>query len=273
MSNAHKVYPSSAATIPQPVTFEMIFHDNEVNEFIRVVSASTFVSTGAGNSAEIAFLGLPSMTGGTFYTAATSLLDSQRYYLRMEIVYEVGGRFPGEYTTYIGGATSFDGESWDVFYTEAVDSTPTLEYPDDELQEVYLNHDWLIEMRWNDEDTTDYDDYTLWFYDPYVGEWVPRTDRSRYSITHTKMWLDYTLEYSTTYFWFVRKTIGGYDYDSDIWSFTTVDFKPPDESWRWKLPYGDPGGDPYVVPTGENNQLTVQRLCAVAANKFYYEDV
>ncbi len=149
-------------------------------------------------------------------------------------------------------------------------STPTLSSPSDGETGIYLNTDWLLQLEWDDEDAEGISLYTVWFYDPAVG-WMEQTDRSRYSIVGYFMWLGYTLNYNTTYSWFVRKTIDGVDYDSPIWTFTTEDFKPPVYSYRWKVPYG--GGDPVIVPSGENNQITVKRLIAAANNTIYYEDV
>lgn len=149
-------------------------------------------------------------------------------------------------------------------------STPTLSSPSDGETGIYLNTDWLLRLEWDDEDAEDISLYTVWFYDPAVG-WMEQTDRSRYSIVGYFMWLGYTLNYNTTYSWFVRKTIDGVDYDSPIWTFTTEDFKPPVYSYRWKVPYG--GGDPVIVPSGENNQITVKRLIAAARNTIFYEDV
>lgn len=149
-------------------------------------------------------------------------------------------------------------------------STPTLSSPSDGETGIYLNTDWLLQLEWDDEDAEDISLYTVWFYDPAVG-WMEQTDRSRYSIVGYFMWLGYTLNYDTTYSWFVRKTIDGVDYDSPIWTFTTENFKPPVYSYRWKVPYG--GGDPVIVPSGENNQITVKRLIAAARNTIFYEDV
>jgi hypothetical protein len=149
-------------------------------------------------------------------------------------------------------------------------STPTLSSPEDAATDYYLNTDSLLQMMWDDTDAEDISLYTVWFYDPSVG-WMEQTDRSRYSIISYFMWLEYVLEYETTYQWFVRKTIDEVDYDSEIWSFTTTAFAPPAHSTRLKTPYG--GGDPIEVPSGENNQLTVKRLIAAAQNKVFYEDV
>jgi hypothetical protein len=149
-------------------------------------------------------------------------------------------------------------------------STPTLSAPVDAETNVYLNKDSLLQMTWEDEDAEDISAYTVWFYDPDVG-WIEQTDRSNYSIVSYSMYLSYVLDYATTYQWFVRKTIDEIDYDSDVWTFTTLTLSPPTYSTRLKTPYG--GGDPIEVPTGENNQLTVKRLVAIAQNKVFYEDV
>ncbi len=114
--------------------------------------------------------------------------------------------------------------------------------------------------------------------------------------------------YGSTYYWQVQgaNTAGDLD-DSEVWSFTMLDFLPPLYSTRYKLTYGEPGGpgDPEgdpgpqgggskgtpppggsppggnspdareyeVIPSGENNLLTVRRLIVAAKNKIFYEDV
>ncbi len=149
---------------------------------------------------------------------------------------------------------------------------PTLEAPTDEGTNYYLNKDWLLEMRWADTEGVPIADHTLYFAATGDPEFIPRTDRTRYSIVAYKMFLDVELDYSTTYLWFVRKDLGGGDFvDSETWSFTTMAFTPPTYSTRTRPPYG--GGADITVPTGENNMITVERLIAIAQNKFYYEDV
>ena len=96
-------------------------------------------------------------------------------------------------------------------------------------------------------------------------------DRSRYSILSYKMWLGVTLDYSTTYYWFVRKDFDDEITDSDVWSFTTIDYQPPALRTRQKIPYG--GGAPITVPTGENNMMSVNRLIVAGDNSIFYEDV
>lgn len=142
----------------------------------------------------------------------------------------------------------------------------TLENPTEDGTNYYLNKDLLLEMRWADTDPYAYSEYTVHF------EGVARTDRTRYSIVAFKMFLDVVLDYDTTYSWFVRKDLGGGNsIDSDTWSFTTMTYAPPAHSTRTRPPYG--GGADITVPTGENNIITVQRLIAVANDKFWYEDV
>ncbi len=147
--------------------------------------------------------------------------------------------------------------------------------PENNATGVYINSDWLLQFRWEDRNADDISLYTVWLYDPHISDpearWIPQNDRSRYSIVDYSMWLGYTLQHNTTYRWFVRKSKDGVDYDSPIWTFTTKDFKPPVYSYRWKVPYG--GGDPVIVPSGENNQITVKRLIAAARNTIFYEDV
>jgi len=158
-----------------------------------------------------------------------------------------------------------------VTFTTGV-SAPVLEHPTENGTDYYLNKDWLLEMRWTDGAETDATNYTVYFAATGDPEFIPRTDRSRYSITALKMYLDITLDYETEYQWFVRKDLGGGEYiDSDIWAFTTIAYAPPEYSIRTRPPYG--GGDDIEVPTGENNMITVERLIAIANNKFFYEDV
>lgn len=106
-------------------------------------------------------------------------------------------------------------------------STPTLSSPSDGETGIYLNTDWLLQLEWDDEDAEDISLYTVWFHDPHISDpavgWMEQTDRSRYSTVGYFMRLGYTLNYNTTYSWFVRKTIDGVDYDSPIWTFTTED--------------------------------------------------
>ena len=77
-------------------------------------------------------------------------------------------------------------------------------------------------MRWDDPESLPIADHTVYF------EGVARSDRTRYSIVTYKMFLDVTLDYNTTYEWFVRKDLGGGDYiDSETWEFTTMVYTPP----------------------------------------------
>jgi hypothetical protein len=85
------------------------------------------------------------------------------------------------------------------------------------------------------------------------------------------MWLGVTLDYSTTYYWFVRKEVDEEITDSDVWAFTTIDYQPPALRTRQKIPYG--GGAPITVPTGENNMMSVNRLIVAGDNRIFYEDV
>jgi len=159
------------------------------------------------------------------------------------------------------------GFNYDIhFRTYSSEAAVTLENPTENGTGYYLNKDWLLEMRWNDPNGSSIDNHTVYF------NGVPQNDRSRYSITAYKMYLGITLEYNTTYEWFVRKDLGGGEYiDSETWQFTTMDYVPPAHSTRTRPPYG--GGDDIEVPTGENNIITVERLIAIADNKFFYEDV
>ncbi len=143
---------------------------------------------------------------------------------------------------------------------------PTLDSPADESTGIYLNKDHLLGLEWSDAEGVPIADHTVYF------NGVARTDRSRYSIVVYKIFLDVTLDYSTTYQWFVRKDLGGGNsIDSETWSFTTMAFSPPAPSTRTRPPYG--GGADITVLTGENNMITVQRLIAIGRNKFFYEDV
>ena len=175
--------------------------------------------------------------------------------------------------------TEYSFVTWRVYdkfglrsFTEFTIVVPTLEHPDEDGTNYYLNKDWLLEMRWADTEGVPITDHTLYFAATGDPEFLPRTDRTRYSIVAYKMFLDVTLDYLTTYLWFVRKDLGGGDYvDSEIWSFTTMAYIPPAYSTRTRTPYG--GGADITVPSGENNMITVERLIAIARNKFFYEDV
>lgn len=96
------------------------------------------------------------------------------------------------------------------------------------------------------------------------------------------------LEYGATYYWQVQAGNTASDLaDSEVWSFTVLDFLPPAHSTREKLVYGEPGGpgDPEgdpgdpdtreyeTIPSGENNMLTARRLIVAAKNKIFYEDI
>lgn len=72
------------------------------------------------------------------------------------------------------------------------------------------------------------------------------------------------LEYEGTYYWQVQAGNTAADLaDSEVWSFTVQVFSPPAYSVH---PVSG-------LPTGESNQITVQRLVAIANNKFWYEDI
>ncbi len=119
MAVATKIYPTSADTIPQPVTFAVLLDTAGTILFVRFLWVSVFVSTGPGQgSDEYSFLGLPSVSGGLFYTASTPLLDEQQYYIRIEGEYE-SSHPASPFSFKAGGPTNFDGEDWDSFLTEA----------------------------------------------------------------------------------------------------------------------------------------------------------
>jgi hypothetical protein len=144
-----------------------------------------------------------------------------------------------------------------VVFTGTDETTiPTLDYPTDLLTNVYLNTDGMLEMRWSDGDDEDISYYTVYF-GFKGGTLIPQNDRSRYSIVTLKMNLGEQLEYDTDYEWYVRKTIGGQDYDSDTYEFKTVGFVPP-----------GPKGTPV---NGLNGIVTIKRVVAAADDKIWYE--
>lgn len=263
-------YPLIGSHVPPPVTFTVNLDESDISYFSQFVSATVFVSTGPGDSTAYAVNGLPSGSGGQFYTNSADLPSNfADLYYRLLAVHEIDHpvfgyvqietRWPGE----LGYPR--DGQYWNSFSTtEPLPSTPTLESPLNGATNYYLNSDWLLQLMWDDEDEEDISVYTVWFFDPAVG-WIAQNDRTRYSILGLYMWLGRTLEYNTTYQWFVRKTIDGVDYDSDVWSFTTTTFKPPAASTQ------DKGG--VDVPTGENSVLTVKRLVICQKNRVFYEDI
>ena len=73
------------------------------------------------------------------------------------------------------------------------------------------------------------------------------------------------LEYGATYYWQVQAFTSEEDdlLSSSVFSFTVQSFSPPAYSVH---PISG-------LPTGENNQITVRRLVAIANNKFWYEDI
>lgn len=156
------------------------------------------------------------------------------------------------WTTHTGVGDHF----FRTYSTESEPSTPTLDYPTDNLTDVYLNSDGLLEMRWSDTDDEDISKYTVYF-GFKNGTLVPQNDRTRYSITSLKMFLGEQLEYDTEYEWGVLKSIGGEDYYSDLFEFRTVALTPP-----------GPTGTPI---NGLNGITTIKRLVAAANDKIWYE--
>ncbi len=71
------------------------------------------------------------------------------------------------------------------------------------------------------------------------------------------------LQYGATYYWQVQAGNTAADLtDSEVWSFTMLDFLPP------VVPLNS-GGE----PIGINNMLTRKRFIAAANNKIWYEDI
>jgi hypothetical protein len=153
-------------------------------------------------------------------------------------------------------------------------STPELELPSDGAQNQSINTDHYKQFIWDDDDDESLSAYTVHFSIDDGFSFIPRNDRSRYSIIFHSFWLDLSLEYSTTYYWFVRKDVEGEITDSDVWSFTTLDYEPPALKTRQKLVYGTEGNPQYeTVPTGENNMMSINRLIVAGDNSIFYEDV
>ncbi len=225
------------------------------------------------------------MSGGISMNTPSGVIDAPAYVFTISSV--SGEAFAGstEYTwnfdniTLTHGTSTFGSviRSYSTaqvtFTTEA--GAPVLVEPADEETGIYLNPLLLMEMIWEDGDETDADPYTVYFSVDGGSVYVPENSRIRYSILSLKMSLGVHLDYETTYYWFVRKDLGGEDFiDSEISSFTTMSYEPPEHSTRERLTYGQPpGGSTEMVPSGENNIITVQRLIAIGWNKFFYEDV
>ena len=85
------------------------------------------------------------------------------------------------------------------------------------------------------------------------------------------------LDYGVVYYWRIDATNEYGTTEGDTWSFTTMFFDPPAYSTQEKVIYGEDPSDPEAetetAPSGENNIITVERLVAIADNKFFYEDV
>lgn len=148
-----------------------------------------------------------------------------------------------------------------AFPVVAGPSTPTLTSPTDGSEDHGLNTDWLKEMIYDDVDGESLSSYTVHFSIDGGSNFIPQNDRSRYSIITYKMFLGITLDYGTTYYWFVRKDVEDEITDSDVWSFSTLAFLPP---WPSRHPVTD-------LLTGDNGMVTVRRLVAAANNKIFYE--
>jgi hypothetical protein len=170
-----------------------------------------------------------------------------------------------------GGINTSDTFTFDVGSPVAPVSTPELVSPLDGAINQSINTDWLKEMIYDDDDAENRSAYTVYFSFDGGFNFFAQDDRSRYSILTYKMWLGVTLDYSTTYYWFVRKEVDEEITDSDVWAFTTIDYQPPALRTRQKIPYG--GGAPITVPTGENNMMSVNRLIVAGDNRIFYEDV
>jgi len=232
----------------------------------------TLTTNSAGEWREITFSAPYSLSNATMYCIVVSTTPSGGNGVAIK-----GRNSAPLYSGGTGLWSNDAGSSWsilsgvDLFFEMyggvSGPSTPTLDSPTEDATGIYLNKDWLLQMMWDDADAEDISLYTVWFYDPNVG-WMEQTDRSRYSIVGYFMWLGYTLEYDTTYSWFVRKTIDEVDYDSDTWSFTTTVFDPPVPGGGGL--FGGGAGDGSGPP---NTMKTYKRLVAAANNKIWYEDV
>jgi hypothetical protein len=176
-----------------------------------------------------------------------------------------------EHIDYGGGVFTSQTYTFDVGSPVAPVSTPELVSPLDGAINQSINTDWLKEMIYDDDDAEPRSAYTVYFSFDGGFSFFAQDDRSRYSILSYKMWLGVTLDYSTTYYWFVRKEVDEEITDSDVWAFTTIDYQPPALRTRQKIPYG--GGAPITVPTGENNMMSINRLIVAGDNSIFYEDV
>jgi len=83
--------------------------------------------------------------------------------------------------------------------------------------------------------------------------------------------LSYTGDYSKDYYW--RVDIKN-DYgltEGDVWQFSTIDFVPPLASTGliW-----DPDTEEFrTITTGESAVANIKRLVAVAADRFWFENI
>jgi hypothetical protein len=172
-----------------------------------------------------------------------------------------------------GGVTDdFNTDNWAAFSSAhdysfqisgslAGPSIPTLSSPSNGASNQGINGDWLKELIYDDNDAESFGSYTVHFSIDDGSSFIPQDDRSRYSIITYKMFLGFTLEYDTTYYWFVRKIIEDVETDSDIWSFSTISLQPP-------VPSTHPVSG---LLTGNNGMVTIRRLVACSNNKVFYE--
>ncbi len=84
-----------------------------------------------------------------------------------------------------------------------------------------------------------------------------------------------TLNYDITYEWRVDATNVSGTTTGDTWNFGSIIFAPilPGASGGAGGGGGGGGSGEESSPNGENNMITLRRLVAVAANKFWYEDI
>jgi hypothetical protein len=116
-------------------------------------------------------------------------------------------------------------------------------------------------------------------YDVYFGESPGSLELLASGLVTTQLAVVGPFEYDTTYYWRVDATNENGTTTGDVWSFTTLEFKPPQASYT--LISGGSGLGPSEGGvegvdwnwSGTNMMTTVKRLVAAAKNRIWYEEV
>ncbi len=166
--------------------------------------------------------------------------------------------------SYIGGIRIATGDVWS--YTTRAQRTVVLSSPDNLSENNYttgLLISWTIDGIGAQYGSFEDQDF-LFIYlrkddanfteDDLIGNFVQAFVNDDLTISR--------LEHDTLYYWQVQAGNTAADLaDSEVWSFTTMTFRPP------AVPTS--GGE----PIGINNMLTRKRFIAAANNKMWYEDI